>query len=323
MKRQLLTFVITVMLLAIPKVSFAQSYIYLSQDSAFQRTTVTGMENWVVYKWASTPMSSVTWKAESALRPYVVSAINKWQSIMPSQPWVEVSGSATVEFKNNTSPCPPGAPGCLDVTSWVSIYVNGSPTPSYNWIWRANVHAVFNGTFTEDAKTATIAHEIGHLYGLHERYISGPPVSCGSDVSIMDALAFNGTTTIHCDNLSGPATDDDTRASNYYETGEMGNFQSTLIGSTLKYQWDDLAWADNRHALFLSYYNGLQWVQYTSMTASVNAGLEKEIDNQVLVQQIDPSSFGAPHGRYYRACGWPLFPSWNGTWKCSNSTWWP
>ncbi len=238
---------------------------------------------------------------------------------MPSQTWVEVSSNANVEFKNNNSACP-NAPGCMDVTSWVSHYLNGSPTPNFNWIWHVNVHSVFNNTYTEDAKIGQIAHEIGHIYGLYNRYTSG---ACGSDVSIMDANLFNGTNTVHCDNLTGPSTLDVTRASDYYGTGEMGNFQSTLVGSTLKYTWDDRAWTDNRHALYLSYHNGTQWIQYALTTASVNAGLEKEIDNQVLVQQINPSSYGTPHGKYYRACGWPLFPTWHGTWQCSNAILWP
>ncbi len=48
MKNQLITFITVIILLAIPEITFAQSYIYLSQDSAAQRTNVPGMENYVV-----------------------------------------------------------------------------------------------------------------------------------------------------------------------------------------------------------------------------------------------------------------------------------
>ncbi len=319
MKKRILTLVIVFTLLTKPEANFAQSYIYLSQDAAAQRGAVAGVENYVVSKWGDMVPSALTWKADSAIRPYVVSAINNWLAVMPSQTWVEVSSYPNIEFKN--SPCPTGAPGCADFTSWAGYWTSNTSTPNWNWIWHVNVYATFSTGYTENAKIGTIAHEIGHIYGLYNRYSGN---TCGSDISIMDANINSGGTINHCDNLTGPSSLDDQRASDYYAVGEFDTFQSTLVSGVLKYTWYDLAWADNRHGLYFYYLNGSTWTQYAGpIGTAVDVGLQKQIEARQFIMTINPNNYGAPHGRYYMACGWPIFPSWYGTWKCSNTTWWP
>lgn len=322
MNKLLISLITMLVLFAIPKSAFAQSSIYLSQEPGAPRPQTPGPDNWLMHKWGGMTPGTVTWKSDPAIRPYVVSALTSWQAVMPSQSWVEVSNNPNVEFKDQA--CPNGGIGCANVTSWAGTWTSNTTEPNWNWMWHVDVYSTFNNNYSNDAKIGQIAHEIGHVFGLANRYIPG--VSCGpNDVTIMDAMKINSNGTItHCDNVTGPTALDDQRASDFFATGEFNTFQSVLNGNTLKYTWYDLAWADNRHGLYFYYQDGSTWTIYAGPIGTfIDVGLHKQIEARQLTMQINPNNYGAPHGRYYMACGWPIYSNSYGTFKCSNSTLWP
>ena len=59
-----------------------------------------------------------------------------------------------------------------------------------------------------DNRLATVAHEIGHVFGLHEAYdLDERGCGDGAD-SIMDGAMPSGGTYVHCDSLTGPEPHD-------------------------------------------------------------------------------------------------------------------
>ena len=138
----------------------------------------------------------------------------------------------------------------------------------------------------DDALISAVAHEIGHMYGLHEAYrdYSSPTPSAGTPTVTPTPTPSAGTPTVtptsmcnpyrtsimdgyvgekgseHCDGLTAPDEDEDV-ANVYlaYRDGTLANFTASRTTNArgedvIRFGWNDHAWGEREHEVFF-YFN--------------------------------------------------------------------
>lgn len=261
---------VVALVLSLTGVALADHYVYKAEDPAKQ-TSAPGIENWV-FRWWVLSTTSLWWWADSSLHSDVNTIKNNWTAAVPELTWFEVTSetSADVTFKSGT--CPGGAPACNSTTSY---FYDSDRDASY---WqKSTIYIDNNHDWTAAGKRGALAHEVGHLYGLHEQYLDSSGGGCNnSDTTIMDGGTLDGSgKIIHCDGLEGPAAIDDKRVTAYWSQGEMSNFTASASGGIGTYTWTDDAWADYRHQPKWFYYDGSQWIEYHSVNRTGDVGVHR------------------------------------------------
>jgi hypothetical protein len=124
------------------------------------------------------------------------------------------------------------------------------------------------------------SHEVGHIYGLHERYndTGGSPF-CNSETTLMDgAIEVHDPlkSAVHCDDsvLSyDPATIDDIRAYTFYYLQPATLTYSQGVGSTYVVHFRDQNWAEADYALNFYWWNGSGWTFIEEWIVTANVGI--------------------------------------------------
>ena len=133
-------------------------------------------------------------------------------------------------------------------------------------------------TASHNGRVAVIAHEMGHAYGLADRYRHNP-LMCNNtfvnypdgEKTIMDG-AKRATSTVgwmHCDGIEGPATSTDVaRVRNLYSKGSLKELTATTTrleelsngeSTGTKVSWEDAAWAEKEHRVRFYIHEDTGW----------------------------------------------------------------
>lgn len=305
--------------LGVPAV-FADHYEYLAADLSRQRP-LPRKQNFVNVWWAIDQYTA--WWADADLEGDVAAVISAWQGAVPPLRWNQVGDPALADYQFLRDPglCG-GVPACHGVTDWDEWPVENA---MYNKKGRIVVDP-----FTPFAPTAgrrgALAHEVGHAYGLHERYLDRPGESgCNNgEVTVMDDLRYEPGPGyyVHCDGLEAPAAVDIDRVGAYYSGrsptwGKLTDWTATASGSVATYRWHDLAWADWKHDLDFFYWDGLNWVYLGPGDHYEEIGVHRLTEDRTHQQSRNRLDYGRPPGTY-DLCGWASFRAFgeHGDWTC-------
>ena len=235
-----------------------------------------------VYRYWGLQDSDMLWASSADIKADVIKAIDDWTAAVPQLTWQEVPLEFTlVVFHYQPCPNAPNAVGC----------VARKPPPSPEWHYDNDRDATYwqtapiyinpNTVWSGDSRRSTIAHEIGHLYGLHERYVDADVSDCtASEITIMDAAIFDPATgwTYPCDYpLVGPSAKDDSRATTFYSRKDVVNTRAVASGSIGVYRWESKAWAAYYHRVDFQYQDPvfLNWTTYQTKDRTADIGLRR------------------------------------------------
>jgi len=236
-----------------------------------------------------------------------------------------------------------------------SLFING-PTPAFvslhgwyddEWRWasfwnKAEVGVdLLNFNWASwDVVTSAVAHEIGHLYGLHDRYYTWQPEQgvpdpliqsiCNPDEeTIMDtAIWWQDPQTLlwwitgHCDGLFGPAEQDVGNVSSYWREGEVDDLEAEVWGSPsiLTIRFRDRGWTECHAFLQYFYLDGDEWICYENLCWSPDMGLHEDypdgMGDWTMLRNNFPENFGAANA--WNCCmGAVYFKQWDlaGPWS--------
>ena len=314
-----------------------------------------GYENWVMYNWA-VENEDVVWEADADIENDVAEAISHWKGAFGELGWATTTNASDVNVKFENDPrC--GTVGKLkvqkDASSWLSV-------GDANYLNKVTICVdstrQFVNTSSHNGRVATIAHEIGHVYGLEDRYRHG--IGCNNftsrsdpgEVTIMDAVrqAAGATRIEHCDGLDGPATSTDVaRVRTLYSKGILPGLTATTTGhkslsngkaTGVTISWEDAAWAEKEHHIKLFIYESTGWRQFTTESIEDGIGAHRDIlgvpanaspKPYELSHDFSPQKFSGTQGNErlpdvadYRFCGTPYFLPFKkeGTQNCSSGS---
>ena len=292
----------------------AHHFAYLGEDTAFQDWRWSGVENYAFYWW-SAASSSLWWWAESDLLANTQTAVNNWQSAT-GLPFYKAPSQATADLtvvEDNSLE----AFGIVELTE-----VAADPGRNANYTYRALATIRNDGEKPVGGWQATIAHEIGHVIGLHEAYEDSgnedeQDAFCNPQSTIMNSGS--------CANRPDkPSSLDISRVINLYQTGELLNLttSSSWFTSSLYTTWKDGAWGEYEHRLYLYYWDGTQWAMLDHVGHTAQTGTrEMNWNTRTLSRTFTRTQYGKPAG-WYMVCGFPIFRHGGaGTWRCSNYSW--
>lgn len=349
-KRLLYAFIFG-LLIVLPRVAKADHFEYLPQDPSYYNAVAGGdPEMWMYQDWyiysiyqGADSWRWIDWKADTAIRTEFAQAVSDWSNVdnalfIDWHDWRDANNIATtIDLEGKVGVCPgltiPHA-ACFTVNSWTGVYPGGA----YRW-QTAKIYVNLNNvlyvpqpgpTWNSAAKKQVIAHELGHAYGLHERYDDNNPAGffCnGSESTIMDAMVVSVNTWTHCDPISGPTATDQNRISTMYLGGSYNLQAASWNGSNLVASWKDRTWSD--WALNLEYrkWNGTSWVTMGTDNHLPFIAAHETPANRTIGTSKDVKSLWGTG--WYMVCG----KGWNGTRDsgaaayslitCSSSVWVP
>jgi len=268
----------------------------------------------------------------SSLRTAVLVAISAWQSseagVLSGLKWVEdidgVDPAPMVTFVWDTdySAHCPGGVACV---TWSYQWSDAVRANYMHW---TQVWFDANYPFTPITLGALAAHEIGHIYGLDERYLHNPSRENPNENVVMDSFDLRLT----------PAALDTDRSKTFWRgMNEASGFQpksARLDGwgivkasrFIVRAEWDDLAWADYVHEIVLHRWNGSGWDVLERTWPYDNIGMNKftaslEGRSRRLGRDWDITAYGGGDytacGRPWYSAGMPLGQIESYTWTCS------
>lgn len=299
--------------------------VYWAEDLTSQNPNTPYTDNWVMAKWWWG--QPVLWWSQASLSADAQAAITSWQNAVPQLTYATANDeqSANLVFKRelNPDPCPLN-PGCF-----------AYGPPQGNRIWERATYMIKGLIFLNDAylwdesgqssRRGALAHELGHAYGLDERYPESPAFQCNNnEVTIMDNVVPSGDLLFHCDGLTGPATVDIQRVVDYWSKGEASDFKIAAVDRFVVGMWKDLSWTEDSYAMgfyYLNQYN--DWIMYDWRGMHDDIGVHKFTANRTLAAASDPAAFDAPIPSLQMVCNKPYFPPFNqfGTFRCSPTLW--
>ena len=305
---------------------------------------VDGYENWIMYDWA-VGNTGIVWNAPSAIENDVAESLGNWEGAFEELGWATSTSDVNVTFVHQD--CGRRRAGWFGPTDWRRV-------GDANYLDKATIcissTMQFSDTAGHNGRVAVIAHEMGHVYGLEERYRHGRGCNPG-ETSIMDAVRQASATTTalrHCDELEGPATSTDVaRVRTLYSKGSLPGLTATTTshqelsngeatGATIS--WEDAAWAEKEHHIKLFIYESTGWRQFTTESIEDGIGAHRDILGvpanaspklYELSHEFSPQKFSGTQGNErlpdvadYRFCGTPYFLPFNkeGSTNCSSGS---
>lgn len=306
---------------------WANHHVYLSEDSAQQWSSQAGTENYAQYWWLLG--ADVWWQANPDVRDYMLAAVNNWGAAVPKLKWTEYSTADVAAAGVQSGYCgSPNAVACLVTAQWYVDTLRNANYPSKQIVALELAKLTDPDPNLERKKRVSVtAHELGHVYGLHERYNdSGSPGGlCNfNEISVMDGAGCDGW-------LEGPAPGDITAVDNFWGSGYLWVLDINPVNGTAEASWYDQAWGDLDHPLAWFWWDDTtsswQWVGAWDRVAN-NVGFRYgfvEDPARHLSQTLNRSSFpNAPVNKWYTVCGEPWFNSYqkSGDWVCSDYMVW-
>ncbi len=257
---------------------------------------------------------NLRWKADSQVRSKVEDAIEEWEDEIDELGWSRVSRNWDIEFVYEDCD---GMHAFYDVTDW-----DYDRTREARYWEEAKICIDSNFDWEGDGQLSAIAHEIGHAYGLHERYIDNRGAArCSSERTIMDTFRPNSGGR-HCDGLTGPASNDVDRVEEIFEEGELEDSSTRLRRTTLTFAWEDEAWGEDHHHLEYSYWNSSnsKWDLLESEDIEDFTGRHEDMEDPFTIADSNDLSRYNKGSGYYVACVWPYFKQYGtyGTSACSD-----
>ena len=260
------------------------------------------------------------------MRNDVVSSIGNWTTSIPELTWAERPSDYDIEFKLGDCPDNSDFFGCVADRS----FSNDSRADA-NYQDTAVVWIQDRSDWGVGGRQSVIAHELGHLYGMHEAYIENANNPCNSArTSIMDGVTTDANNKIvHCDGLTGPNTTDVSVVEAMYRTGQMGSMTASSSGTSATFTWKDGAWAERWYELQFFWWNhqNQTWVFFARPSHSDDVGVHvpnyscsssAACEDRTLSRTVNRVAYGTPSA-WYAMCGWPEFRKYRsyGTWRCS------
>ncbi len=246
-------------LLAAPSAN-AYDYVYLAPFLNAGGYGLNGSYTWAMKTWAIEGQTTryCNGLGDTANGQPASDAILDWEAQF-AFPWNEFTAYCApgqrmdiVDSRWTGSPCP-GAVACPDPT-WVFDSTRNGYYIDYVRIWVDTDGYRYTPLGMRD----TIAHELGHVYGLHEQYLNDASYSLGSIVcnpsvtSVMNMFVRDSTGAVAggCGGVNGPAQQDNNNAHEFYvmttAAFQPQNLRSEKVGTNTMYlYWDDASPAES------------------------------------------------------------------------------
>lgn len=205
--------VVVILLVSVTGVVFANHFVYNAQNPDNQIPGAQYTENSNFMWWANGWSHVYWWGDPSAGDSFVVAArtaINNWKAAIPQLTWSEcIVSEACADVKFRIGQCvSSGAAGCVMTWPEPSSYLPDHYRLASYW----HKHTIYLDSdyyplMVDSTKRGLLAHEIGHLYGLDERYNHSSPICNGNEKTIMDGAWQENPPygyVWHCDGLQGP-----------------------------------------------------------------------------------------------------------------------
>lgn len=337
----------------------AQSWEFLNEQLNITYADTTGVTLPVVFMYSewnlgyyeNHPYNRLDWYATSSIRTFAQSAINSWKTTGSAPPWthnwseINSKGSTQLDLRfidvdsdSSYGQCSnPAAVACFSVSNYVRDGTRGV----YYWnkaLIRVKFSKLTGATVTNSVKQAIVSHELGHVFGLADRYASSGGCQSPTETTVMERFTVKNGQWQSCAgaNVTFPQTVDTQRINSYFEQGQyiQPSSGSWIVksGSYFSSKWRDEAWTEfmMRHELE-KYQNGA-WVKKNDGTHYRDIGSHRRH-----VQRVLDTSDSSGSGRYnvssygsglYRICAHPVFGTVNGqevqgNRNCSTSAHWP
>jgi hypothetical protein len=248
--------VVAIGLALLPLFAFADHYDYFAQDPGKQQDPPGVRLNYNHRFWAI-GQGSMWWQDKAVpldqiWHDEILAAIAEWQGPSPKLPnaWWEAIPGLIPELVFEKQPCLVGH-SCFLVNNW---WTDTDRNARY---WdRASIRANPNISWAAGQRKGALVHEIGHAYGLHERYRHPPPASLCNDSEftvmdtnkkVWDAQQQKWVDLIPmemCDTISSQSPDL-SRATTYWSQGKLDDWTASGYGTPLgAFNWKDYAWAE-------------------------------------------------------------------------------
>ena len=290
-------------------------------------------ENYISVRWALTPTASANlwFPADPSASPTITpvaplmkTAVARWEEKVPDLEWTEAASVLTANVLVSYGDCVKDSLGSFTVTFPHTDRDRGAN------FWRAaNICLDEDANWRNDNyKISTLMHELGHAYGLNDRYTHVG--TCNPDeLTIMDGgSASSGP----CDPTPEPYPLDVKRVEELFKNGTLSDFAATKEGDTGVFTWKDNAWGERYHEVVYMYkldwtaHPG-EWEVFATSTYSADTGSHKDIAPDPVTGERTVYVFKGtvslrthwdrnptvvlPDKSAYMACGRPFFQQFN------------
>lgn len=153
-------------------VILANHFEYAVEHPESEIESLDGYENWIMYNWA-VENKNIVWKADAAIENDVAESIGNWEDVFSDLGWATSTSANDVNVDFVHRDCK-GPPGKISVSpnrsAWAQV---GDANYLDKVTICVNSNEQFVNTSSHNGRVATISHEIGHVYGLEDRYRHG------------------------------------------------------------------------------------------------------------------------------------------------------
>ncbi len=264
------------------------------------------------------------WDSPTSFASESLQAIANWSSAIPYLEWEQNTSTPEVVFKQG---CPFG------------VYAKVTFPEATNWYQDENRFGAYwltaeicldpsapwpSGQDGFDERVTALAHELGHVYGAHEQYHDQQlPYTCnGSYYGVMDTYRTDTGYIQSCDQVTTPQYLDTDLVNSFYRSGWLHNLAAVARpGNIGHYTWQDAAWAEYWHEIYVQKWNGSSWQTYKTYTQTAGVG------GHILIPENTPQNFSfdwpSNGPGSHRACGrpWNISSGVYGVTLCTNEIW--